>query len=131
MHKIEYRNNLNSLIKKVEIITDDNQRILLDLLEDTWSTSHTEGINKYYFTVNDRFALPSLINKFEIDKNSIYSLTDTTLDQSQVKIESITTSKEVISDLATGEIITKKQEAFSSLDENINVICNFSNVKPL
>lgn len=29
----------------------------------------------------------------------------------------------------TGEIITKKQEAFSSLDENINVICNFSNVK--
>ncbi len=130
MSSIYYKNDLGRLITNVSIVTDEGKQIsLIQDVENSWILPKNTNnvIKKYFFLINDSFELPSLDNKFLIEKNIIFSLPNTIHNQSNVTIENIITSKRLIDSNKVIKPILPT-DVFSSVDDNINILCEFFNV---
>lgn len=130
MFKIFYLNDFGDIIHNVKIIDEDKNIQLLNKVDDSnlWELENIKEKIKYQLIINDEFIIPDLNNDFIVEDNILYSLANTPKKFTYPTIDSITLSKQLY--LRENKIIPiEKSNIFNSLDESVNILCHFSNVK--
>lgn len=129
MMRISFPNDLGNIINDVSVIDEkENIKLLHKGNNEFFIEIGDEEAFKYQLLINNKFIIPDLNNNFAIEDNIIYSVAKQQINTSYPSLDSITLSKE-LSLMKDSIIPISKSNVFNSLDETINVLCDFSNVK--